>query len=75
MGIGLSYFVYNQFAPKGKSFFLLAFYGYCYEYYCISCSCIVQERGIHKTRLGQLLLHVPLLTILRLGAYLQLLLQ
>jgi Kef-type K+ transport system membrane component KefB len=36
---------------------------------------IVQERGIHKTRLEQLLLHVPLLTILRLGAYLQLLLQ
>jgi Kef-type K+ transport system membrane component KefB len=35
---------------------------------------IVQERGIHKTRLEQLL-HVPLLTILRLGAYLQLLLQ
>jgi hypothetical protein len=33
------------------------------------------ERGIHKTRLEQLLLHVPLLTILRWFAYLQLLLQ
>jgi Kef-type K+ transport system membrane component KefB len=75
MGIGLSYFVYNQFAPK-EEFLSFSLLWVLLWYYCISCSCLLlQGRGIHKTRLEQLLLHVPLLTILRLGAYLQLLLQ
>jgi hypothetical protein len=50
LGIGLAYYVYNQFAPELSS----SVCSWGFEYHCFSSLArIVQERGIHKTKLEQ----------------------
>ena len=58
MGIGLSYFVYNQFAPVGVEFLSFSlFMGIAMSITAFPVLArIVQERGIHKTRLGAIVI-------------------
>ncbi|RVT78739.1 cation/H(+) antiporter [Flavobacterium sufflavum] len=58
MGIGLSYFVYNQFAPSGVEFLSFSlFMGIAMSITAFPVLArIVQERGIHKTRLGAIVI-------------------
>lgn len=58
MGIGLSYFVYNQFAPVGVAFLSFSlFMGIAMSITAFPVLArIVQERGIHKTRLGAIVI-------------------
>ncbi|WP_220763250.1 cation:proton antiporter [Flavobacterium sp. UMI-01] len=58
MGIGLSYFVYNQFAPEGVAFLSFSlFMGIAMSITAFPVLArIVQERGIHKTRLGAIVI-------------------
>ncbi len=58
MGIGLSYFVYNQFAPEGVEFLSFSlFMGIAMSITAFPVLArIVQERGIHKTRLGAIVI-------------------
>ncbi|NUY80575.1 cation:proton antiporter [Flavobacterium sp. MAH-1] len=54
LGVGLAYFIYERFAPAGVDF--LSFALFCGVSMSITAfpvlARIVQERGIHKTRLG-----------------------
>lgn len=58
MGIGLSYFVYNQFAPAGVEFLSFSlFMGIAMSITAFPVLArIVQEREIHKTRLGAIVI-------------------
>lgn len=58
MGIGLSYFVYSQFAPAGVEFLSFSlFMGIAMSITAFPVLArIVQERGIHKTRLGAIVI-------------------
>ncbi len=58
LGIGLSYFVYNQFAPAGVAFLSFSlFMGIAMSITAFPVLArIVQERGIHKTRLGAIVI-------------------
>jgi len=58
MGIGLSYFVYGQFAPEGVEFISFSlFMGIAMSITAFPVLArIVQERGIHKTRLGAIVI-------------------
>ncbi|WP_139068351.1 cation:proton antiporter domain-containing protein [Flavobacterium glycines] len=58
MGIGLSYLVYNQFAPQGVEFLSFSlFMGIAMSITAFPVLArIVQERGIHKTRLGAIVI-------------------
>ena len=58
LGIGLSFFVYNQFAPPGINFLSFAlFMGIAMSITAFPVLArIVQERGIHKTRLGAIVI-------------------
>lgn len=58
LGIGLSYFVYNQFAPEGVEFLSFSlFMGIAMSITAFPVLArIVQERGIHKTRLGAIVI-------------------
>ncbi|MCG9792184.1 cation:proton antiporter [Flavobacterium algicola] len=58
MGIGLSYFVYDQFAPVGVEFLSFSlFMGIAMSITAFPVLArIVQERGIHKTRLGAIVI-------------------
>jgi Kef-type K+ transport system membrane component KefB len=57
-GIGLSYFIYNQFAPEGVEFLSFSlFMGIAMSITAFPVLArIVQERGIHKTRLGTIVI-------------------
>ncbi|MFT7335347.1 MAG: Kef-type K+ transport system membrane component KefB [Porticoccaceae bacterium] len=58
MGIGLSYFVYNKFAPVGVEFLSFSlFMGIAMSITAFPVLArIVQERGIHKTKLGSIVI-------------------
>jgi Kef-type K+ transport system membrane component KefB len=58
LGIGLAYFVYNQFAPVGINFLSFSlFMGIAMSITAFPVLArIVQERGIHKTRLGAIVI-------------------
>jgi Kef-type K+ transport system membrane component KefB len=58
LGIGLSYFVYNRFAPEGVEFLSFSlFMGIAMSITAFPVLArIVQERGIHKTRLGAIVI-------------------
>ena len=58
LGIGLSYFVYNQFAPEGVKFMSFSlFMGIALSITAFPVLArIVQERGIHKTKLGAIVI-------------------
>ncbi|TBX70689.1 cation/H(+) antiporter [Flavobacterium silvisoli] len=58
MGIGLSYFIYHQFAPAGVEFLSFGlFMGIAMSITAFPVLArIVQERGIHKTRLGTIVI-------------------
>ena len=58
LGIGLSYFVYNRFAPEGVKFLSFSlFMGIAMSITAFPVLArIVQERGIHKTRLGAIVI-------------------
>jgi Kef-type K+ transport system membrane component KefB len=58
LGIGLSYYVYNQFAPKGVEFLSFSlFIGIAMSITAFPVLArIVQERGIHKTKLGTIVI-------------------
>ena len=58
LGIGLAYFVYYQFAPIGVSFLSFAlFMGIAMSITAFPVLArIVQERGIHKTKLGAIVI-------------------
>ena len=58
LGIGLAYFIYNQFAPQGVEFASFAlFLGIAMSITAFPVLArIVQERGIHKTRLGTIVI-------------------
>lgn len=58
LGIGLSFFVYNQFAPPGINFLSFSlFMGIAMSITAFPVLArIVQERGIHKTRLGAIVI-------------------
>jgi Kef-type K+ transport system membrane component KefB len=58
MGIGLSYFVYNKFAPVGVEFLSFSlFLGIAMSITAFPVLArIVQERGIHKTKLGAIVI-------------------
>ena len=58
LGIGLSYFVYHQFAPEGVKFLSFSlFMGIAMSITAFPVLArIVQERGIHKTRLGSIVI-------------------
>jgi Kef-type K+ transport system membrane component KefB len=58
MGIGLSYFVYNKFAPAGVEFLSFSlFMGIAMSITAFPVLArIVQERGIHKTKLGAIVI-------------------
>jgi Kef-type K+ transport system membrane component KefB len=58
MGIGLSYFVFKQFAPAGVEFLSFSlFMGIAMSITAFPVLArIVQERGIHKTRLGAIVI-------------------
>ena len=58
LGIGLAYFIYDAFAPEGIEF--MSFALFCGIAMSITAfpvlARIVQERGIHKTRLGSIVI-------------------
>ena len=58
LGIGLAYFVYNQFAPEGVKFLSFSlFMGIALSITAFPVLArIVQERGIHKTKLGSIVI-------------------
>ncbi len=58
LGIGLSYFIYHQFAPQGVEFLAFSlFMGIAMSITAFPVLArIVQERGIHKTRLGTIVI-------------------
>lgn len=58
LGIGLAYFIYYQFAPAGVEFLSFAlFMGIAMSITAFPVLArIVQERGIHKTRLGTIVI-------------------
>lgn len=58
LGIGLSYFIYNKFAPPGVEFLSFSlFMGIAMSITAFPVLArIVQERGIHKTRLGAIVI-------------------
>ncbi len=58
LGIGLAYFSYHQFAPKGIDFMSFAlFMGIAMSITAFPVLArIVQERGIHKTKLGTIVI-------------------
>lgn len=58
LGIGLSYFIYNQFAPVGVEFLSFSlFMGIAMSITAFPVLArIVQERGIHKTKLGTIVI-------------------
>ena len=58
LGIALSYFIYHQFAPKGIEFLSFSlFMGIAMSITAFPVLArIVQERGIHKTRLGTIVI-------------------
>jgi len=58
LGIGLSYFVYNKFAPEGVEFLSFSlFMGIAMSITAFPVLArIVQERGIHKTKLGAIVI-------------------
>jgi Kef-type K+ transport system membrane component KefB len=58
LGIGLSYFVYNEFAPKGVKFLPFSlFMGIAMSITAFPVLArIVQERGIHRTKLGSIVI-------------------
>lgn len=58
LGIGLAYFIYNQFAPDGVEFASFAlFLGIAMSITAFPVLArIVQERGIHKTKLGTIVI-------------------
>ena len=64
LGIGLAYFIYHKFAPEGVKFLSFSlFLGIAMSITAFPVLArIVQERGIHKTRLGAIV-------ILRHGVY------
>jgi Kef-type K+ transport system membrane component KefB len=57
-GIGLAYFIYNQFAPEGVEFLSFSlFMGIAMSITAFPVLArIVQERGLHKTRLGTIVI-------------------
>ena len=58
LGIGLAYFVYDQFAPQGVKFLSFSlFMGIALSITAFPVLArIVQERGIHKTKLGAIVI-------------------
>jgi len=58
LGMGLSYFIYDQFAPEGVEFLSFSlFMGIAMSITAFPVLArIVQERGIHKTRLGTIVI-------------------
>lgn len=58
LGIGLSYFIYHEFAPAGVEFLSFSlFMGIAMSITAFPVLArIVQERGIHKTRLGTIVI-------------------
>lgn len=58
LGIGLGYFIYHEFAPKGVEFISFAlFIGISMSITAFPVLArIVQERGIHKTKLGTIVI-------------------
>ena len=58
LGVGLSFFIYQQFAPKGVDFLSFSlFMGIAMSITAFPVLArIVQERGIHKTRLGTIVI-------------------
>ncbi|WP_264520275.1 cation:proton antiporter [Flavobacterium sp. N1994] len=58
LGIGLSYYIYHQFAPSGVEFLSFSlFMGIAMSITAFPVLArIVQERGIHKTRLGTIVI-------------------
>ena len=58
LGMGLSYFIYHQFAPAGVEFLSFSlFMGIAMSITAFPVLArIVQERGIHKTRLGTIVI-------------------
>ena len=58
LGIGLSYFIYHEFAPDGVEFLSFSlFMGIAMSITAFPVLArIVQERGIHKTRLGTIVI-------------------
>lgn len=58
LGIGLAYFIYHQFAPEGVQFASFAlFIGIAMSITAFPVLArIVQERGIHKTKLGSIVI-------------------
>jgi Kef-type K+ transport system membrane component KefB len=58
LGIGLSYFIYHEFAPEGVEFISFSlFMGIAMSITAFPVLArIVQERGIHKTRLGTIVI-------------------
>ena len=58
LGIGLSYFIYHEFAPEGVEFLSFGlFMGIAMSITAFPVLArIVQERGIHKTRLGTIVI-------------------
>lgn len=58
LGIGLSYFIYHEFAPAGVEFISFSlFMGIAMSITAFPVLArIVQERGIHKTRLGTIVI-------------------
>lgn len=58
LGIGLSYFIYSEFAPKDKGFIGFSlFMGIAMSITAFPVLArIVQERGIHKTKLGTIVI-------------------
>ena len=58
LGIGLSYYIYHQFAPAGVEFLSFSlFMGIAMSITAFPVLArIVQERGIHKTRLGTIVI-------------------
>lgn len=58
LGIGLSYFIYHQFAPEGVEFLSFSlFMGIAMSITAFPVLArIVQERGIHKTKLGTIVI-------------------
>lgn len=58
LGIGLAYFVYHRFAPQGVEFLSFSlFMGIAMSITAFPVLArIVQERGIHKTRLGSIVI-------------------
>jgi hypothetical protein len=68
LGIGLSYFVFNRFAPEGFSFFLLVCLWDCHEHNCLS-GFGTYRSGRKFIKRSLALCNVQLLMILRPGAF------